>query len=191
MRLELMVYYESISADTESQRGAYLKKTVADKVDYLLDIVVSDWAVKYIRGLSLEGFTQQEYESIGGRGLKPVPFTFDKKIQIYNQITRILKEQLRESIKGVMEPVIRKKYTLFATDTLKCLSENPIRFGFPNFASFAHDTISAHIRLYDYEIDPDHLKGAIYVALFPFIDSIYTLAGIQFLIYDNPPTPIG
>lgn len=90
----------------------------------IIRLLVDDFAIPYISGLSLETISQASYTLRGGKGVKPPALSIEVKRKLHFRIERVFYTHLNHLISQTIKPEIERRvfYGLIPDNYWTCLT---------------------------------------------------------------------
>lgn len=159
----------------------FLIKTINEETKKIINLIVDDFAIPYISGLSLETLSQADYAIRGGKGTKPAPFSREIKLKLYQKIHSVFERRLKLIIEYALNPVLGSRYLLSGIESLETLNTNTslheANFEIRNILSLFNTYINQN-----YLYDCSYLISAVQYETEKFIPDIYNIAQLNEVI---------
>lgn len=79
------------SLSLDSARKGYYQDIAQAEVDRLINVSIEHFALPLIISMSMDFLSQADFERMGYHGIKPQPFSAERKITIYRKIDAFLR----------------------------------------------------------------------------------------------------
>lgn len=100
-------------------KNDYLKIILENEVNQIIDVSIEHFALPLIMGMSMDLVSQKEFQDMGGKGPKPMPYSNEIKQAIYTRMYEFFKPKLLKKTTKTVNLLLNKSLNSLSDEELK------------------------------------------------------------------------